>query len=73
MLLIPSHEPAAAVDTDTSPVVNDEFDVQPQASINASAVVKKDDLKGSLECPECGTVNQAANGVESFPKNLVLL
>ena len=26
-----------------------------------------------LECPECGTTNSAANGIESFPKNLVLL
>lgn len=27
----------------------------------------------NFECPECGAVNSATNGIESFPKNLVLL
>lgn len=27
----------------------------------------------SLTCPDCGTLNQAPDGVSSFPKNLVLL
>jgi hypothetical protein len=26
-----------------------------------------------LNCPDCGTVNHAMNGIESFPKNLALL
>jgi len=30
-------------------------------------------LKKEVNCPECGTVNMAPNGVESFPKNLVLI
>ena len=30
-------------------------------------------LKKEIQCPECGTKNTASNGVESFPKNLVLL
>ena len=30
-------------------------------------------MKKEIECPECGTKNTASNGVESFPKNLVLL
>ena len=30
-------------------------------------------FKAQINCPECGTVNFAPNGTESFPKNLVLL
>jgi protein-arginine kinase activator protein McsA len=29
--------------------------------------------KPAFECPECGTVNIANDGINSFPKNLVLL
>ena len=29
--------------------------------------------KQQIECPECNTMNIAADGVNSFPKNLVLL
>lgn len=29
--------------------------------------------KWSIECPECKVVNQVGDGVNSFPKNLVLL
>ena len=29
--------------------------------------------KWTLSCPECSVVNQVADGVNSFPKNLVLL
>lgn len=30
-------------------------------------------LKAAIQCPDCGTTNHAHNGIESFPKNLVLL
>ena len=35
-------------------------------------LAKSEDNK-SIACPECQTVNVAADGINSFPKNLVLL
>lgn len=43
-----------------------------QSSSNEEGTSPKSSMK-QLNCPECGTVNQAADGVNSFPKNLVLL
>jgi|LauGreDrversion4_2_1035121.scaffolds.fasta_scaffold136619_2 hypothetical protein len=39
----------------------------------SSPDVETNEAKFSLECPECGTFNSVSQGIESFPKNLVLL
>lgn len=33
----------------------------------------KSEKGDTLDCPDCKVLNQAANGINSFPKNLVLL